>query len=90
MKLLLENTVIKDIIIVGGIVPEAGQELIWVDEIPTEIMAGDPARYCYTQSDGYFLNPNYQPPEPPIDEKLEVQEMMLDHEFRISLLELGA
>lgn len=90
MKLLLENTVIKGIIIVGGIVPEAGQELVWVDEIPAEVMAGDPARYCYTEKDGYYLNPNYEPPEEPYDEELETQEMILDHEFRISLLELGA
>ncbi len=90
MKLLLENTVIKGVIYVGGVVPEAGQELVWVDEIPAEVTAGDPSRYCYTQSDGYYLNPSYVPPEAPYDEDLETQEMLIDHEFRISLLELGA
>lgn len=90
MKLLLENTVIKGVIYVGGIVPEIGQEVVWVDEIPAEVTAGDPSRYCYTEKKGFFLNPNYTPPEAPYDEALETQEMILDHEFRISLLELGA
>ena len=90
MKLLLENSVIKGVIYVGGVVPDVGQELIWVDEVPAEVTAGDPSRYCYTEQDGYFPNSNYIPPEAPYDEDLETQEMILDHEFRISLLELGA
>lgn len=42
-----------------------------VEEIPEGV---EVEKYCYTEADGFTLNPNYQPPEPSTDERLDVLE----------------
>ena len=42
-------------------------------------------KYLYIDG-GFVLNPDYIPPE---DDSVDYDEVALDHEFRISMLELG-
>ena len=52
-----------------------------------EILPEDFEDDKYLYDDGEFvLNPDYIPPE---DETVDYDEIALDHEFRISILELG-
>lgn len=90
MKLLLDNSVIQSWAMVGDFIPSDGQMIVDVDNIPVEVQNDVPQKWCYTTENGYFLNPDYHPMPEPYDETLETQEIVLDHEFRISLLELNA
>ena len=60
-------------------------------DVPDEVYE-TPEKYYYV--DGEFIeNPNYKPPEKLIDETnntiLDLAEMAIDHEMRLSMLELG-
>ena len=46
-------------------------------------------KYCYSGENGFYPNPNYEEEIPPEDEPVDYDEIALDHEFRISMLELG-
>ena len=85
MKILIdENGVIKSWQIVGGGFGDTEYTTVEVDEIPEEVKEHS-ERYCYI-NEMYVDNPNYVEP---IDDSLDYDEVILDHEFRISMIELG-
>ena len=44
-----------------------GFELFNVDTLPEDYSEN---RYCYTAEQGFYLNPDYQEPKPPIEERV--------------------
>lgn len=85
MKILIdENSVIKGWQVIGGGFGDTEYTTLEVDEIPEEIKE-NPEKYCYI--DGKYVdNPDY---EMPVDNSVDYDEVILDHEFRISMIELG-
>lgn len=65
-----------------------------VDAVPDDFTA---FKYCYTEVDGFTLNPDWKEPEPPIEQKVaalmatiaDIDEINVDQEYRLTLLELG-
>ena len=85
MKILIdEKNVVKAWQTIGGGFGDTEYTTLEVTEIPEEIKA-NPEKYCYI--DGKYVdNPDY---EPPVDNSVDYDEVILDHEFRISMIELG-
>lgn len=58
--------------------------------IPDSVLNDNPFSYKYI--DGEFVkNPDYKPPEPPESPlpKVDLEQLALDHEYRLSMLEIG-
>ena len=82
-KILLDkNNVVIAWQIVGGGWSDTENTIVEVEEIPEEVME-TPTKYCYVNSE-FILNPNYKPPEKPIDEmallkaQIEAQSEQMD------------
>lgn len=61
-----------------------------VEALPSDFdfMAKD--KYCYTIEKGFYKNPNYIEPEPPIEEKVsDLQDYTADLLYQVCLLQLG-
>ena len=58
------------------------------DNVPNDVI-NNPTKYCYSGENGFYPNPNYEEEIPPEDTSVDYDEIALDHEFRISILELG-
>ena len=72
----------KDIEYLGWNKEEKEKTGVFADGLPEDF---EKENYLYV--DGKFVsNPDYIPPE---DENVDYDEIALDHEFRISMLELG-
>lgn len=86
MKILLDE---KKVVIawqtVGGGWSDSEYTTIEVEAIPEEVKKADSGYYLYIDGE-YIENPDYVPP---VDESVDYDEVALDHEFRISMLELG-
>ena len=92
MKLLIdENNVVIAWQIVGNGWSDTENTTVEVDDIPEEVKE-NPIKYCYIKGE-FVENLNYKPPEQPIGETdntiLDLAEMAIDHEMRLSMLELG-
>ena len=54
--------------------------------IPDDVLNDNPLSYKYI--DGNFVkNPDYKPPTPP--ETVDMEQMLLDQDFRLSMLEIN-
>ena len=85
MKILIdEKNVVRGWQTVGGGFSNTEYTTVEVDEIPEEVKENC-ERYCYINGE-YVNNPDYVEPT---DETLDYDEVILDHEFRISMIELG-
>ena len=85
MKILIdENGVVKAWQVVGDGWSDTEYTTVEVDEIPEEVKS-NPEKYCYINGE-YVDNPDYVEP---IDDSLDYDGIILDHEFRISMIELG-
>lgn len=86
MKILIdENNVIKAWQVVGGGWGDTQYlTTVEVDSIPEEVKENC-EKYCYINGE-YIDNPDYVEP---IDDSVDYDEIILDHEYRISMIELG-
>ena len=47
-----------------------------IQSIPADV---EPKKYCYTENDGFYKNPNYKEPEPPIEDQIkEIEEALCE------------
>lgn len=86
MKILVDD---KNVVIGWEVVGNSWKNNpygIEVDDIPKEVRNADVGAFCYSEEKGFYENPDYIPPE---DDSVDYDEVALDHEFRISMLELG-
>ena len=58
-----------------------------VSEVPSEVI---PEKYCYTEADGFYINPNYVEPDPtnPYGLPDETVNQIID-DYTLSLIEGG-
>lgn len=84
-KLLIdEKNVVKSYQTIGNGWSNTEYITVEVEEIP-EYIKEMPEKYLYVGGE-FVLNPDYVPYE---EENVDYDEIALDHEFRISILELG-
>ena len=54
--------------------------------IPDSVLNDNPLSYKYIDSN-FVKNPDYKPPTPP--ETVDMEQMLLDQDFRLSMLEIN-
>lgn len=72
MKILTENNVVVSYQIVGGgYTPNENQVVYEVDDIPIEVQNASIQEYCYTEEQGFYLNPAIDRLTPLIETKVQ-------------------